>query len=283
MPNGYNKELFLEEFSAYQPGSQPSPDKWTIDTGLGYPGGPRNWGTGEVESYSRDAANLVITPERTLRITPLSGKDNGWTSARIESTAAHDFGCDEGKTILIEANIKLRSGSGNSQMGIWPAFWVMGSESRGKPDTWPSIGEIDILESVNGLSQVWHTVHCGVSPGGPCKEKQGLGNEGNTGLTRDAWHTVGVRIDRSDAHGDWRRETITWRLNQVDTFSMNGSSANDESSWIALTRNRKFILLNVAVGGEMPDAVAHSTTPTKDTRGGLEAAMDVDWVGVWSS
>ncbi|KAM7195901.1 glucan endo-1,3-beta-glucosidase A1 [Naviculisporaceae sp. PSN 640] len=283
-PSGYTKQLFLEDFSKYNPGSQPSSDTWTTDTGYGYPGGPLHWGTNEVERYDADPRNLIITKDRTLLITPvyLEG-EKIWTSARIETNAAHDFGCDAGKKILIEANIKLRSSPGNAGLGIWPAFWSMGSDFRQGSDKWPSVGEIDILESVNGRGKIWHTVHCGVAPDGPCHEKTGVGNQGDTDLTRDVWHTVGVRIDRTNAGGNWRGEKITWVVDGADTFTLDGSAVEDETAWVALTRNKKFILLNVAVGGDLPNVEAHTATPTAETRGGENAAMEVQWVAVWST
>lgn len=141
-PNGYRNQLFLEDFSRYPPGSQPSSDTWTIDQGYGYPGGPLHWGTNEVENNDADGRNLIITRERTLLITPVfSPTDKIWTSSRIESVAAHDFGCDAGRKILIEAEIKLRSSSSNtSQLGIWPAFWTMGSDFRQGSTEWPPSG-----------------------------------------------------------------------------------------------------------------------------------------------
>jgi hypothetical protein len=40
---------------------------------------------------------------------------------------------------------------------------------------WPSIGEFEIMENVNGINSVWGVPHRGVNPGGPCNETNGLG------------------------------------------------------------------------------------------------------------
>lgn len=32
------------------------------------------------------------------------------------------------------------------------------------------------MENVNGVNRVWGVLHCGVSPGGPCNEKNGTAN-----------------------------------------------------------------------------------------------------------
>ncbi|MGH8937749.1 MAG: 1,3-beta-glucanase, partial [Actinomycetes bacterium] len=39
-------------------GTLPSSGNWIIDTGTGYPGGPPNWGTGEVQTYTSSTSNL---------------------------------------------------------------------------------------------------------------------------------------------------------------------------------------------------------------------------------
>lgn len=272
--------VFLDDFSTYAAGSKPSPDKWTIETGVSYPGGPTGWGTGEIETYTDSTDNLVITPEKTLRITPQL-HDGKWTSARIETTAAHDFACKAGHKLSISATVKLQSPSGNSQMGIWPAFWALGSDFRGDTERWPGVGEIDILESVNGANTAYQTVHCGVAPGGPCSEKNGVGS--STGWGRNAWHKIGVVIDRTNQGGDWKGEKISWLLDEIEIFSLDGTRINNETAWTALTRNRKFIILNVAVGGEMPSALAHQSTPTGDTKGGIESALEVGHVAIYSS
>ena len=40
--------------------SAPNPANWIVDTGHGYPGGPGNWGTGEIQRYTNDRANLRL-------------------------------------------------------------------------------------------------------------------------------------------------------------------------------------------------------------------------------
>ncbi|KAK4211084.1 glucan endo-1,3-beta-glucosidase A1-like protein [Rhypophila decipiens] len=285
VPNNFKTALFLEDFSTYLPGTQPSTDKWNYSLGYNYPGGEPHWGTKEVEYNTDSTDNVVITSNRTLRITPTFDPDSHtWFSSRIESTAPNDFACAPGQQLLIQGSILLRSGSlPNQQLGIWPAFWLIGSGFRDNPRGWPSVGEVDILETVNGYSRNWNTAHCGISPGGPCHEKFGVGNQGNTPLTRDEWHIMGVRIDRTNPDGDWRGETITWMTDHVDTYKMNAASINDEAGWKAIIRNSKYFILNVAVGGEMPDGLSGLHTPTKDTKGDVDASMEVEWIGAWST
>ena len=65
--------------------------------------------------------------------------------------------------------------TGTAAEGYWPAFWMLGAPYRGNYQNWPSVGELDIMENVQGLNTVWATMHCGTNPGGPCNETTGLG------------------------------------------------------------------------------------------------------------
>src|SRR5918998_1536886 len=58
----------------------PSSANWIIDTGTSYPGGPANWGTGEIQVYTNQTRNLALDGGGNLRITPLRD-GNTWTSA----------------------------------------------------------------------------------------------------------------------------------------------------------------------------------------------------------
>jgi len=290
-PPGYTRTLFLEDFSLLKPGSLPS--KWSVSVGTSYPGGPPRWGTGEVQTYTSSAANIGITASGTLKITPqVSTSPRGrnqeaeqhWTSARIETKPAYDFACEAGKKLRIEGLIRLPGPAATPfQMGIWPAFWSLGAALRGNYMSWPAVGEIDIIESTNGLATAYHTVHCGTSgSGGPCKEPSGIG--GQSGLSRGDWHVAAVEIDRSNAGGnDWRGEKMTWLVDGRQTFSITGATVGDAAAWTSLARTPKFLLLNVAVGGSFPDAIARVKTPTPATAGGDTAAMEVRYVAVFAT
>ena len=52
---------------------------------------------------------------------------------------------------------------------------------------------------------------------------------------------------------------------------------------MALAHESKFLLVNVAVGGAFPDALAGRRTPDSRTRGGAGAALEVEYVAVYLS
>ncbi|KAK1977512.1 concanavalin A-like lectin/glucanase domain-containing protein, partial [Colletotrichum cereale] len=277
LPNGYSKIVFQDDYSQQQAGSLPDKSKWDFDLGTQYPDGAPYWGTGEVQTYTDDPANIGISTSGTLVITPLV--NNGqWTSSRIQTNAAQDFKCAPGGKLRIEASVLLPASDASTQQGIWPAVWSMGSEFRTNVSGWPGTGELDILEVLNGMPKLYQTVHCGISPGGPCNEKTGLGF--NTAMQRGVFNKVAVEVDRS-AGGDYTTEKLVWYLNDTPTYTVKGSSIGNQQYWEALSAEPKMILLNVAVGGEFPDGVAGSKTPTAATVGGPDSRMEIAYVAAY--
>ena len=253
-------------------GSLPSGDDWIIDKGTGYEGGPPNWGTGEVQSYTDSPENLQLDGEGRLKIT--ARKDGGgWTSARIE-TKRTDFAAPEGGKLRIEASIKLPEVSGDKALGYWPAFWTLGDKYRGNYQNWPGVGEFDIMENVNGENAAHGVLHCGVNPGGPCNETQGLGSKTEcTGTScQSGFHEYALELDRSGG-----TEELRWYLDGKQFHSVS-ASAMDAKTWADATHHGHFILLNLAMGGAFPDGAAGRKTPTDATAPG--GSMLVDHVSV---
>lgn len=279
IPAGFSDCLFFDDFSDQSAGFLPSASKWTLDLGTGYPGGPQRWGTGEVQTYTSDRSNIAITDRQTLQITPIRLADGTWTSSRIETTPQWDFGCAPGGRIRVEARIRLGSDARSTQLGIWPAFWALGSDLRRDYWSWPRVGEIDMMESVNGEAKAWRVAHCGTAPGGPCNEFSGFGNVAEQRAGRGEWYTFALEIDRS--RSERPDETLTWSIDGAEQWTLGEWDVPDQGAWSALVDNKKMLLLNVAVGGALPDAIAGFQTPTEATAGGEGAGMEVDYVAVF--
>jgi len=257
-------------------GSLPSSNNWIFDLGHGYPGGPNNWGTGEIQRYTNDPANVSLDGNGNLRITPLRDSAGNWTSARIETRRA-DFRAPEGGILRIEGRIRMPDVTGEAALGYWPAFWALGSPYRGDYWNWPGIGEFDIMENVNGLNTVWGVLHCGVNPGGPCNETNGIGASrpcpGSS--CQSAFHTYRFEWDRSVSPNQLR-----WYVDDQLYHTVYETQIGEY--WDDMTSHAGyFILLNVAIGGGFPDGVAGFTTPTAATVPGR--SMLVDYVAVWTS
>jgi beta-glucanase (GH16 family) len=280
VPSGFTVVAFHDDFSGIEDGGLPSLGTWQFDTGTNYPNGPSHWGTSEVETYTSSQSNVEIR-NGNLVITPQQSGGR-WTSARIETTPAHDFACAPGQKLRMESRIKLGDAPAGSQMGFWPAFWALGAALRGDYGAWPSVGEIDVFESLNGAPKAWHTIHCGTAAkGGPCHESDGIG--ATAPLSRGDWHVLAAEIDRTNPAGDWRKETIAWFVDDRKTFSVSGAIVGDQAAWSSLAHSEHFLLLNVAVGGSFPDSVAKATTPNSRTVGGDGATMEVEYVGVYTT
>ncbi|MEV6653298.1 glycoside hydrolase family 16 protein [Streptomyces sp. NPDC051219] len=256
-------------------GSLPSAANWQVDTGHGYPGGPGNWGTGEIQNYTSSPSNLSVDGNGNLRITPLRDGAGNWTSARIETKRA-DFKAPAGGTLRIEGRIQMPNVTGDAALGYWPAFWALGSPYRGNYWNWPAIGEFDIMENVNGLNSVWGVLHCGVNPGGPCNETSGLANSRACpgASCQSAFHTYRFEWDRAVTPNQLR-----WYVDD-QLFHSVSEDRFDAGTWNNMTSHAGyFILLNVAIGGAFPDALA-GKTPTAATVPGRP--MLVDYVAVWT-
>ncbi|GAA3123186.1 beta-glucanase (GH16 family) [Kribbella aluminosa] len=254
-------------------GSLPSSTNWIVDTGHGYPGGPGNWGTGEIQNYTNSPDNLSLDGAGNLKITPRRDAAGNWTSARIESQRAN-FKPPAGGVLAIESRIQMPNVTGDAALGYWPAFWALGSPYRGNYWNWPGIGEFDIMENVNGIDSVWGVLHCGVNPGGPCNETTGLGaNRACPGSAcQSAFHTYRFEWDTSVTPNQLR-----WYVDGQQFHSLSKSQFPADT-WSNMTSHAGyFVLLNLAIGGAFPDAL-NGPTPRASTV--PDKPMVVDYVAV---
>jgi hypothetical protein len=239
-------------------GTAPSSGDWIEDTGTSSPGGPANWGTGEVETMSNSTANVSLDGGNHLNLTAL--KNNGaWTSGRIESRRS-DFAAPAGGMLQISASIKQPNPA--SGIGYWPAFWTLGAGDR-TGGTWPAVGESDIMESVNARSQVSGTLHCGVAPGGACNEFSGR----TSGLTycagcQTAYHTYSEIIDRTKSD-----EQIRWYVDGSQFWQVSESRVG-VTTWQAAVDHGFFIIFDLAMGGSFPNGECGCTSPNAATSSG---------------
>jgi Glycosyl hydrolases family 16 len=279
-PSGWTT-AFSDSFSGSSGAGAGS--KWTDDQGTAYSGTgcTANWGTGEVEKDTDATANVSQDGSGHLDVTPVKS-GGSWTSGRIE-TVADDFAAPAGGEMEVSASIKQPDPS--SGEGYWPAFWMLGagfrSSGAGTSGTmdcsnWPSAGEIDIMEDVNALSEHSGTFHCGVDPGGPCNETDGLGS----GLVscsgcQTGYNTYSVIVNRTNTSD----ESITWYLNGTEYYTVSESTVGT-STWKAAVDHGFFLILDVAMGGAYPNAICDCTSPSSSTSSG--AAMSVGYVAVYT-
>jgi len=247
-----------------------------LDTGLyRYDTGPGStFGTGEIETMTNSTANVFHDGAGHMVLKALhSGTDpnSGWTSGRFE-TNNDTFGAPAGGVVMMQASIQQPNVTTANGAGYWPAFWMLGQPLRNGV-TWPTSGEIDILEDINGRSSVFGTLHCGTNPGGPCNESTGIGSgEHACSGCQTAYHTYAVQIDRSVSP-----EQIRWYLDGNLYFTVNATQV-PAATWTSAVDHPFFIIFDLAMGGGFPAAFGGG--PNGSTVSGGQ--MNIDYVAVYN-
>jgi beta-glucanase (GH16 family) len=218
-------------------------------------------------------ANVYHDGAGHLAIKPIRDGNGNWTSGRIE-TQRTDLAAPAGGVLRVEGSIQQPNVNTSNGAGYWPAFWMLGAAARPVGATnWPSIGEWDILENINGRPSVFSALHCGVNPGGPCNETTGIGSgEHACSGCNSGFHTYAVEYDRSVSP-----EQLRFYLdgNVYHTVTANQVGA---STWAAATQHGFFIILNVAIGGGFPAAFGGG--PYASTVSGVP--MLIDYVAAYT-
>lgn len=240
--------VWREDFSR-PAGARPSSQDWTFASGHHYPGGPPNWGTGEIQEYVSDPANLRTDGRGNLEITATADEDGHYRSARIETRRSDFFPPPDG-TLRIQARAALPAAQGS-----WATFWALGASFRDNL-RWPESGEIDVIEYRGSRpDEVYGVLHC-LACGEPLgrrarhRDPDGLAN---------TFHTYTV---------DWRSRPrrIDWYVDGRLYQSMTPEKL-DDGTWPF--HQPVFLLLNLAVGGHWPGAPVDSAYP---------ATLKVDYV-----
>ena len=245
----FTKLVWSDEFN----GTDIDRNNWIYDLGTGAEKGLNGWGNNELQYYTDRSENARIEDVpgggRALVIEARkeSYQGSSYTSARLLTQGLRDWTYGR-----IEARIKLPVGQ-----GIWPAFWMLGSNISTNP--WPECGEIDIMEYLgHEPSKVHGTIHYG-RPHAYEGDSYSLPN----GNFSDDFHVFGII---------WSEGEIRWTVDgETYLTKRNWSSSLDD--FPAPFDRPFFILLNLAVGGTWPGYPDSSTTfPQK---------MYVDWVRVY--
>jgi len=225
-------------------GTSPDSTHWNYDIGTGNNG----WGNAELQYYTNRPANVKMDGAGNLVITARSESfsGSGFTSARIKTK-----GLFTQKYGRFEARIKTPTGP-----GIWPAFWMLGSNIDEVP--WPQCGEIDIMEQRGQEPQITHgTLH-------------GPGYSGGAAITK------GYTLPNGRFDNDFHIYAVEWGDGFVDFFVDNYlynriTSKDVTGEWVY--DHPFFLILNVAVGGNF---VGFPTTGTP-----FPQSMYVDYVRVY--
>jgi hypothetical protein len=255
-PSGWTT-VFGDNFAGAA-GSPPSSANWFYDIGTGY-------GTGESEQTTSSTANSYLDGNGHLVLKAIKN-GNTWTSARLESTR-EDFQAPPGGKLEMTASIQQPNPA--SGLGYWPAFWALGSPMRAGGG-WPTSGEIDMMEDVNGLNQASQTLHTSAtSPGHALISCPNTSSSCQTG-----YHTYTVIIDRTNTSAETLQFLMDGTVESTITEASVGTTA-----WQQAIDHGFFIIWDLAMGGNYPDGICGCTTPTSATTSG--ASMSVAYVAVY--
>lgn len=210
----------------------------TLNTNLwsakSYPKGYRN---GEEEDYR---PSQVAVANGTMLITASRDASGAWHSGEVESVWSYPTGS-------FQTRMKV-TGIGP---GVWPADWMMGRNGQ-----WPTNGEIDTLEEINGKPTAYGTIH-GKSSSGNWQLQTALSPFDIT-----QYHVY--RIDKTP--GD-----IKWYIDDLLRTEWRQSDTPAGATW-PFENNTFYGLFNIAIGGSWPGP-SSSSTPNP-------VVMSVDWYTV---
>jgi beta-glucanase (GH16 family) len=256
--------VWSDEFSnSGSTNAQPNPAIWTYDTG------DSGFGNSELEDYcawgstvspcSTTSPNAYIAPGGSLHIvaqqTTAGGYSAGdFTSARMKTQGLFSF--QYGR---IEASISVPE-----SQGMWPAFWMLGSNINADP--WPACGEADIMEHIDGDNTPFGG-GTGTGPGYDWMQSSihGTGLNGGTpftsaGFSAAATHKYGMIWTKGQVQ--YYIDSPTGSGQPYETFT----TTNPGGGTWPFDQGPQFILLNLAVGGSWPgnpSAAAGSVFPSQ--------------------
>ncbi len=222
--------------------------KWTPMIGNGCPN-LCGWGNNELQYYRAENATvggglLTITARQQF----FGG--NQYTSARLRSLNKADFTYGR-----FEMSAKLPAGQ-----GFWPAFWLLPSDSV--YGTWAASGEIDVMEAVGqNESRVLGTIHYGGTY--PNNTFSGGNYTLPNGNLTDSFHTYAM---------EWEPNVMRWYIDGV-LYSTKTTWWSSGGSYPAPFNERFHMLLNLAVGGDLPGSPNQSTP--------FPSTYEIDYVRVY--
>ena len=236
IPDGWDL-IWHDEFD----GEKIDPENWTFDIGAG------GWGNGEAEYYTARPENarlengMLVIEARQEKY-----EDSYYTSARLKTQGLQSF--QYGR---MEGRLKVPSGK-----GLWPAFWMLGSNFNG--NNWPDCGEIDIMEYIGKEPDlVIGTLH-------------GPGYSGALGISQWNRQSYNIADDFHTYAIEWEPQEIRWYYEGVHYHTVTRADVGDRE-WVF--DQPFFFIVNLAVGGQLPGPVGLDTV--------FPSQLYVDYVRVY--
>jgi len=212
--------------------------------------------TGEAAEGAANGALQITARSRPGFKTP-EGRAFDFVSGRLDTRGkiAFTYG-------TVSARIKLTAGA-----GLWPAFWVLGD------GRWPDTGEMDVMENVGVPTWTNSALH-------------GPGYSGDTPLVARRTFPQGQDITGWHVYSmEWSATGFVFRVDDDAYYRVTREMVERYGRWVYDTP--KYLIVNLAIGGQYPQGVNKITTPypglaadTVDLITADKARMLVDWVRV---
>ncbi|WP_044397558.1 glycoside hydrolase family 16 protein [Lacinutrix sp. Hel_I_90] len=224
--------VWADEF--FQTGA-PNSENWTYDLGAG------GWGNNEAQTYTNNAANVIVEDGVLKIMAKASG--SGYTSSRLKSIGLVEF-----KYGRLDVRAKLPSSA-----GTWPAIWMLGANFPSVG--WPACGEIDIMEQTG-----WD-------------KNKTLGTCHWLNTSNSSYASYGLDTAISNVSSEFHVYSLEWSANSIKILvnDIQFFVMNSDGSAIPNTpfQNDFFIILNVAMGGSLGGDIPSNFT---------EDRMEVDYI-----
>ena len=209
------------------------------------------------EASGAENGALIIRPRHRPGFKTAEGRAFDFISGRLESRSKFEFTYG-----TAAARIKLTAGA-----GLWPAFWALGT------GRWPDTGEMDIMENVGDPTWTNFALHGpGYSGNTPLASRQFFKPGGDT----TAWHIYSM---------EWTADALVFNVDGNEQYRVTRSMVERYGRWAY--DNPKFLIVNLALGGQYPQSVNKVAEPyvglppsTVDLIKADKAVMVVDWVRV---
>ena len=205
---------------------------WTYDFGNGSERDAGwGWGNSELEYYTSRTDNARIeNGSLVIEAKQEAFQGSAYTSARLKTEGRVHF-----KFGTVEARIKLPSMTN----GLWPAFWTLGTIGG----SWPSIGEIDMMEAGAAAALQAGVGNKRISSAAHWSRADGS-HDYNVSSTTAA---VDLSLDYHLYKMVWTSQYIKMYLDNVEYYTFDISNPADP--YYSEFHQPHFFLLNVAVGG----------------------------------
>ncbi len=267
------KLVWSDEFE----GKEIDRSKWDFDLGNGFydynaKQWINGWGNEELQYYTREPENAFVKDGQLhIKAIKESIHNCGYTSARMKTRKRDGSALFNQCYGKFEFRAKLPTGK-----GVWPALWMLPQSD--KYGTWPSSGEIDVLEARGQEpNKILGTLHFGSRwPANALKENNII--LPNNGTIAD-FHTYAIEWEPGEIRWlfdgkQFAAQSFWWSSSKVAANKgLQPTKEEDLNAWPAPFDQPFYLVMNVAVGGKFLGNPDNTTL--------FPAEMLVDYVRVY--